>query len=94
MGYELTKWNAARNAIIEAKTYDEVKSIKDKMEAMRAYAKQVGESLEVQNNICEIKLRAERKMGEMIKEMPKNKGSQGQLKGSNSGGYMMLLPEE
>lgn len=43
-------------------------------EKARAYAKQVGESLEVQNDICEIKLRAERKMGEMLKEMPKNKG--------------------
>ena len=73
--YTLTKWNTARQAIIEAKSVDEVKNIKDRAEAMRAYAKQVGESLEVQNNICEIKLRAERKMGEMLKEMPKdNKG--------------------
>jgi len=74
MEYELTKWNIARQAIIEAKTIDEVKSIKDKTEAMRAYAKQVGESLEVQNNICEIKLRAERKMGVMLKEMPVKRG--------------------
>jgi N6-adenosine-specific RNA methylase IME4 len=74
---ELIKWNAARQAIIEAKTVDEVKSIKDKAEAMRAYAKQVGESLTVQNDICEIKLRAERKMGEMLKEMPKNQGAKG-----------------
>ena len=74
---ELIKWNKARQAIIEAKTVDEVKSIKDKAEAMRAYAKQVGESLEVQNDICEIKLRAERKMGEMLKDMPKQYGSRG-----------------
>lgn len=72
---ELIKWNAARQAIIEAKTVDEVKSIKDKAEAMRAYAKQVGESLEVQNNICEIKLRAERKIGQMSKDMPKAQGT-------------------
>lgn len=78
---ELVKWNKARTAIEEARTVDEVKSIKDKAEAMRAYAKQVGESLEVQNNICEIKLRAERKMGEMLKEMPKQQGARGVGKG-------------
>jgi len=76
MKYELKKWNAVKQAIIEAKSVDEVKSIKDKAEVMRAYAKQVGESLEVQNNICEIKLRAERRMGEMLKEMPKRDGGQ------------------
>lgn len=37
----------------------------------------MGESLEVQNNICEIKLRADRRMGEMLKIMDKNKGAMG-----------------
>lgn len=73
--HELIRWNKAKQAIIEAKSIDEVKSIKDKAEVMRAYAKQVGESLEVQNNICEIKLRAERKMGVMLKETELNKGA-------------------
>ena len=61
---ELVKWNNAKQAIIEAKTIDEVLNIRDKAEAMRAYAKQIGESLEVQNDICEIKLRAQRRAGE------------------------------
>jgi N6-adenosine-specific RNA methylase IME4 len=85
--YSLVKWNAARRAIIEAKTIDEVKSIKDQSEAMRAYAKQIGESLEVQNNIAEIKLRAERRIGQMLKEMPKNEGS----KGTGSNQYEVRL---
>lgn len=72
---ELVKWNAAKHAIVEAKSIDEVKEIKDKAEAMRAYSKQIGESLETQNDICEIKLRAERRMGEMLKEMPKRDGN-------------------
>ena len=59
---------------MEAKSVDEVKTIRDKAEAMRAYAKQVGESLEVQNDIAEIKLRAERRIGEMIKETDLHKG--------------------
>ena len=73
---ELVKWNKLRQAIVEAKSIDEVKLIKDKAEAMRAYSKQIGESLIVQNDICEIKLRAERRMGEMLKEMPKAKGTE------------------
>lgn len=65
---ELIKWDNARNAIAECKTIDEVKTIRDKAEAMRAYAKQVKESLQVQNDLCEIKLRAERRAGEMLSE--------------------------
>ncbi len=67
---ELIKWNKARQAIIEAKSIDEVKAIRDKAEALRAYAKQAGESLKSQNDLCEIKLRAERRAGEMLKEDP------------------------
>jgi len=71
---ELIKWNNAKKAIAECKTIDEIKSIRDRAEAMRAYAKQAKESLLVQNDLCEIKLRAERRAGEMLKEvnMPKN----------------------
>ena len=66
----LVKWDDARRAVAEAKNVDELKNVRDKAEVMRAYAKQVAESLEVQNDICEIKLRAERRMGEMIKADP------------------------
>jgi len=71
---ELTKWNNAKNAIAECKTIDEVKAIRDKAEALRQYAKQAKESLLVQNDIAEIKLRAERRVGEMLKgeELAKN----------------------
>lgn len=34
-----------------------------------------GESLQVQNDIAEIKLRAERKAGELLRDMPKNAGA-------------------
>ena len=68
MNTDLAKWNAAKKAIIEAKTIDEVKDIRNKAQAMQAYAKQIGESLDVQNDIAEIKIRAERRAGEMLKE--------------------------
>ena len=41
---------------------------------MRAYAKQAKESLQVQNHIAEIKLRAERRIGEFSRELPKSEG--------------------
>ena len=64
----LEKWNALRSAIVEAKTVDEVKNIRDKAQVMKAYAKQIGESLECQNDISEIKIRAEHRVGEMLLE--------------------------
>jgi N6-adenosine-specific RNA methylase IME4 len=70
---ELIKWNNAKKAIAECKSIDEVKNIIDKAQAMKAYAKQINESLQVQNDIAEIKLRAERKAGEMLKETSKQK---------------------
>lgn len=69
----LTKWDKAKQAIAECKTIDEVKQIRDKAEALRAYAKQAKESLQVQNDIAEIKLRAERRIGEFARELPKAK---------------------
>jgi len=68
---DLIKWNNAKHAIAECKTIDEVKDIRDRAEALRQYAKQAHESLEVQNDIAEIKLRAERRAGEMLKESDK-----------------------
>jgi len=78
---ELVKWNNARKAIAECKTVDEVKEVRDKAEAMRVYSKQIGESLEVQNDCAEIKLRAERRAGEMLKEMEIKRGN---IPGSNN----------
>ena len=53
---------------------DEVKEIRSKAEALRVYAKQAGESLEMQNNCAEIKIRAERRAGELLKESGRKKG--------------------
>ena len=42
--------------------------IRDKAEALRAYYKQVNEGLDSQNRVAEIKIRAERRIGELLKE--------------------------
>ena len=71
----LTIWDNARQAIEEAHAIDEVKDIRDQAEAFRLYRKQQKESLEAQNQVAEIKLRCERRIGEMLKEMPKQHGA-------------------
>ncbi len=68
METRLVHFDTARREIELARNIDEVKNIRDKAEALRAYAKQAGESLEMQNTCAEIKLRAERKAGELLSE--------------------------
>jgi DNA (cytosine-5)-methyltransferase 1 len=62
----------ARRALAEARSIDEVKDIRDQAEAIRLYLRQRDESLEAQNEAAEIKIRAERRAGELLREMPKH----------------------
>ncbi len=66
----LNNWEKVKQAVAECRNIDEVKQIRDKAEALRAYAKQAKESLEVQNNVAEIKIRCERRIDEFSKELP------------------------
>jgi len=71
---QLIKLNSARRALIEASSLDEIKEIIDSALAFRIYAKAAKMGIEMQNNCAEINLRAQRKAGELLKEMEKNKG--------------------
>ncbi len=71
---QLTKWDNARQAVEEARSVDELKDIRDRAEAFRLYAKQQKQSLEVQNKVAEIKLRCEKRIGEMLQESIPHEG--------------------
>jgi len=61
------------HALSQVKTIHEVKDLRDNAEALRVYAKQANYSLEIQNDCAELKIRAERKAGDILAEMPKKK---------------------
>ena len=64
---ELIKYNAACQALAVAKQADEVKDIRDKAEAMRAYAHQA-KNRQMEIDATEIRIRAERRLGELIRQ--------------------------
>lgn len=72
---ELAKIDVAKRALMEARSIPEIKDIRDKAEAIRLYYRKRGSNLEVQNLAAELKLRAERKLGELLREMEKAKGA-------------------
>ena len=70
----LAKLSAATYALAEAKTLDDVKRIIDIAEAARTYAKAAKLGLEAANHAAEVKLRAERKAGELLQQLERAPG--------------------
>lgn len=72
----LAKLDVAQHALAECRTAMEAKQIADVAEAARVYLERTHASTETQNRATEIRLLAERQMGEFLKQMPKASGGQ------------------
>lgn len=66
VSHGLAKLETARDLILAAKTVDEAKDLADKAAAAEIWAKRSKLGLEVQNHAAEIKIRAERRAGELL----------------------------
>ena len=63
---DMTFFDRARTALAKAVDLDEVKSIRDKAEALRIYARQAKNRPTMERQCAVIRLRAERRMGELL----------------------------
>ena len=69
MTNSLIKLDQATRMLAEIRTVDDAKQLIDLAEAARIYARQVDLGLEAQNHAAEIKLRAQRRAGEVLVEV-------------------------
>jgi hypothetical protein len=65
----LTALESVFGALAEADSLEEIKAIRDKAEAVRQYAHSARANLSIQNKAAELKLRAERRAGELLQTM-------------------------
>jgi len=79
---QLVRYDAMCLAIEAAYKVDEVKTIRDKAVALEHYARQA-KNTEAERRACEIRLRAERKAGQLLKKTVKAKAGRPAKKGKS-----------
>ena len=73
MSTQLIKYDAAVRALAECKAVDEVKDWHDKAAAMQAYGR-IAKDKTLETDAAEIRIHAERRLGQMLASAEKNKG--------------------
>lgn len=88
----LPRYDDMCRAISECHRVDDAKDIRDKAESLRAYAKKAN-NREAEVQFADIKLHAERKCGELLKEMAQNgeRASRGRSANSDSVSHLKDL---
>ena len=81
---ELVKYSAACRALAEAVAVDEVKELHDEAAAFQEYAKQA-KNRQMEIDAAAIRIRAERRLGELLREAEKQVGARGQSGGDTRG---------
>jgi hypothetical protein len=77
-GTGLVRYDAMCRAIAQAHEVDEVKDIRDKALALETYARQA-KNIDAEWRACEIRLRAERKAGQLSKRLERAQGARTDL---------------
>jgi hypothetical protein len=90
----LARLEAAHRMLAEARTVDEIKHVRDLGKAAALYARERQLGIESVQSAQEIVVRAERKAGELLTEMPKNNGTAGTLRGRDASGDAVLEAPE
>lgn len=88
----LEAWDSLKSAIEQAHSVIDLRKIRDQAEAYRYALKVAGESREVVRKAEEIKLRAERRAGEILLKSPKQRPGTYQQKQRSTGDTLALPP--
>ena len=70
---ELAKYELAKRAVADCASVDEIMAIRDDWQKIECYAR-LAKDYELQDRAIEIRMRAERRLGELMATMPKAKG--------------------
>lgn len=74
---ELALLSQAHAALMQASTVDEVRHVRDRADAVRSYAKKARLGREMVVEASALRLRSERRLGQLLQQLPLAKGSPG-----------------